>query len=981
MKTFFSLVFTFVFFYSLHSFSHSNYNIGDGEVDFFIEDATAISDLNVCFKILVTDFENISKVQIPLKWNPNKMTNPQINNEALLNSSLVLSNPLGSLRYSWEDTSGANPISLVDNQILMEVCFLVVGEIGEISCLDIKKADTPPPVFDVLLQVNDSTALDYTVKPGCALIQQDTSDVSFFYQESDFGIGFESCVDIRVWNFKSIKSFQFAMDFQTTKFVYKNPSNLNANLPITLDNINLNSLGNIQINWADMTNNGVDIPNGDIIFSLCFDTKLVSPQSTKIEFTNNITGGVLVINSADEMIIPELISSDINLVNVPCSASSMVPAIKCINSEIILLASVDAGTPGATTFPVKGNWLINDIAVLNPGTNQGLSGSKYDVNEVNDTNFDDFKQEVKLSFKSSKPYKLSYYLNFNSCVDTIEFGNLNIDPLPTLPSIIPLDTICFNENAILKFSGLDENPKKLTYNFKGADKNTTITQVNDSIIFSNITASGSVKFVELVDNITTCKNTNLSPSLINLFAYKELKATLDDEICSDTSGTYNSIFKLEGGSGNFELLSSKPGGILNGDIYSTPILPVGQNDTIQIFDLNCNTPKYVFPLENNCGCRDTAAVYNSEIYEACSKDIITLKLISNSKTSITNPIFVLRIFENSTGKLLKERTFADDNIKIEFDPIFEDGKEYFARNYITIPNSNNNQPNFDYFCIDSAAQQIRFRFFHNPDNKIQGLDEVCSQQKDVLYQVSKIENNNKYIWNAAGASNFAINNDKIYVNFGNSGDASISLIETYKPQISTTNISCANIEQHPVKITEDVAVEKIAIIFFEPLFLIADISGDYCYEWEAVHKLTGAKIQGPLTREWIVPDFDTLNYVYICIIGQKFNGICVEDEYCKTYNFFNSLGPISNTEDSPISSIILYPNPASNYLNISFAENSQQNLQVIIRDLNGMVLLKDRILYQGTYSAYVGDLKPGFYFVEIQDEHNNHKIIRKISIQ
>lgn len=80
---------------------------------------------------------------------------------------------------------------------------------------------------------------------------------------------------------------------------------------------------------------------------------------------------------------------------------------------------------------------------------------------------------------------------------------------------------------------------------------------------------------------------------------------------------------------------------------------------------------------------------------------------------------------------------------------------------------------------------------------------------------------------------------------------------------------------------------------------------------------------------------------------------------------------MTNTEDVSFSSdMLLYPNPASQFLNIK-AENGENIEQVEIYDVRGMLLVRDQI-NASQHSLNVADLEAGNYFVKINTAENSY---------
>ncbi|MEO8761468.1 MAG: T9SS type A sorting domain-containing protein, partial [Bacteroidia bacterium] len=77
--------------------------------------------------------------------------------------------------------------------------------------------------------------------------------------------------------------------------------------------------------------------------------------------------------------------------------------------------------------------------------------------------------------------------------------------------------------------------------------------------------------------------------------------------------------------------------------------------------------------------------------------------------------------------------------------------------------------------------------------------------------------------------------------------------------------------------------------------------------------------------------------------------------------------------------LIVYPNPASNYVAISLNKTTHDNTSVFISDVNGKIILQQNIFStESMVTIDVSALENGFYFLQIKD--NTTCITKKISI-
>ncbi len=63
----------------------------------------------------------------------------------------------------------------------------------------------------------------------------------------------------------------------------------------------------------------------------------------------------------------------------------------------------------------------------------------------------------------------------------------------------------------------------------------------------------------------------------------------------------------------------------------------------------------------------------------------------------------------------------------------------------------------------------------------------------------------------------------------------------------------------------------------------------------------------------------------------------------------------------------VFPQPASTQLSLSFDTEQQNPVHVMVYDLLGNLIAETNLIRdeKGTYTMYVGDKKPGYYFLKI----------------
>lgn len=91
------------------------------------------------------------------------------------------------------------------------------------------------------------------------------------------------------------------------------------------------------------------------------------------------------------------------------------------------------------------------------------------------------------------------------------------------------------------------------------------------------------------------------------------------------------------------------------------------------------------------------------------------------------------------------------------------------------------------------------------------------------------------------------------------------------------------------------------------------------------------------------------------------------------------MNALSNTTFAD-GNLVLYPNPATNNVQISLVNSTEKIETVLLYDMLGKEVKKVEITSNETINLNVSDLSKGVYLVEINTE-NNLKTIKKLVIQ
>ncbi len=149
-----------------------------------------------------------------------------------------------------------------------------------------------PGIYNVLIEDGVSCSAFFTVDmTGC-------TSVTFIASDEYSVSGGMVCVEISVEDFVDVLNFQFTINWDPTvlEYVSVNPTGALSDLffgPVTPTDA-------LTVSWLDATFGGITIPDGSVIFEICFNVIGPPGSETPVEFTGNLTE-IEVFNTSQEV--------------------------------------------------------------------------------------------------------------------------------------------------------------------------------------------------------------------------------------------------------------------------------------------------------------------------------------------------------------------------------------------------------------------------------------------------------------------------------------------------------------------------------------------------------------------------------------------------------------------------------------------------------------------------------------------------------
>ncbi|MEM6316287.1 MAG: PKD domain-containing protein [Bacteroidota bacterium] len=424
---------------------------------------------NISIPISVKNFNSVKGLQFSINWNPNHLQYVGTGNYGIgdiyTNSFGETRTALGEISFVWLDQA-AQGVTLADGTTIFELNFNVVQSIS--SAINFSNTPVTSIAVNQMLEQSSPIYQNGYVKVDSSSCP-DTC-VNLAMATYDACQGDQICLDITASNFVDIVAMQYTLSWNSSILQYINTQNYNLS-GLNAGNFNGSlalSNGQLANSWFDNTATGVTVPDGTVLYQVCFDA--LQNGSTNIDFTNgsasiefstnsslvchNLTNGQVNINSlgaacvdCDTIAVRPAIIATENCVVVPrpfnpicnkeCTGRPAVPnngmdtmttadcLITCDSSIQIYHAVLHAGS--AYQWSVVGGIILGsnmaDSVIVEWGSQQPASVIliETDVNGCTDST------SICIEFVESPTANFSYAPVALCAGSTIDFTNLSVD--------------------------------------------------------------------------------------------------------------------------------------------------------------------------------------------------------------------------------------------------------------------------------------------------------------------------------------------------------------------------------------------------------------------------------------------------------------------------------------------------------------------------------------------------------------------------
>ena len=344
-----------------HTFTNGAYAInnsaGSGNFTYILPDTIGDKGTQVCVPVTVKNFNNISTAGFAMVWDTSiihfasatRRTDP-VTNGPMGNFYDNLSTvPDGVLAYLFFDAINM-PRNLPDNSTLVDVCFDVVGDPGDVSPLSFKDTLSGLNASDENLDplVVDTANGSLTVP----LIMLDTFQLFGDFSTCTQGVelGDTIAIDILVDNLADMTSFQMDMLYDTNKLVFLDglkEIHIGSEFPPVYPSI---ANDKVVFLWLSPGTDPYTWPDSTAIFTLYFQAKAPGAVGDNVDLTFANATGISGSNGD----VPYLLHDISMEIVAPLVAGGTVTNLSCGVPNDGAISLAPSGGSGSYTYEWTG---------------------------------------------------------------------------------------------------------------------------------------------------------------------------------------------------------------------------------------------------------------------------------------------------------------------------------------------------------------------------------------------------------------------------------------------------------------------------------------------------------------------------------------------------------------------------------------------------------------------------------------------------
>lgn len=352
---------------------------------FNFSSAVKNTDEEVCIKVTVKDFTDITSLKFPIFWDSTILEFKEVRPTAELPGLDVSDfdpsrSKSGLLFLNWSPgaCNSTNSITKNDGVTIFEVCFKVIGKYGQASSVGLSEdrdfiGDIDPIIIGRFNGSGNCVSIGYNRESIVGDVAVGVRPIRLFASEASGSSGEIVFINVRVSGFDKLTSFQFSMNYDTTLLEFNNV------LPLeNLTNLSSSSFGrpndpagnidkgNLTVSWSFVESQGITLQDSTAIFQVFF--KIIGPcgsDAASVVFSDIPTKKEAINTVREGEIIP--IIGQTTYVNIsPCDPPGLKLAVNCgvpvqINQEVCVKISAPEGMSTINTLNFLTEWNANTL--------------------------------------------------------------------------------------------------------------------------------------------------------------------------------------------------------------------------------------------------------------------------------------------------------------------------------------------------------------------------------------------------------------------------------------------------------------------------------------------------------------------------------------------------------------------------------------------------------------------------------------------
>ena len=258
--------------------------------EFTVTGLSANPGEDVDINVTVDDYTDYISVQFSMQWDPDVVSFQDITNVTdglpgfSVASSINVNAPGGFLTVSWFEQT-VTPVSLPNGTNLFTLQFEVIGDECDSTGVEITDEPLEIEIADAdEMNVGADVNQGYVAIPGSGCMSSDGLAINGSMETVMSGE--QVCVQFTSQEFINIAAGQFTLNFDPAVLEYTGIDNINWPGVSEGGNFGATGAGDGEITfvWFDQNAVGVDLPDGTVLFEMCFNAIGSSGQMSQITF-------------------------------------------------------------------------------------------------------------------------------------------------------------------------------------------------------------------------------------------------------------------------------------------------------------------------------------------------------------------------------------------------------------------------------------------------------------------------------------------------------------------------------------------------------------------------------------------------------------------------------------------------------------------------------------------------------------------------